>query len=70
MADSPANPVRLETALTRASPTPVLVGLSGGLDSTVLLHAFAQLPAQLAVGLRAVHVHHGLQAGANDWAAH
>jgi len=60
----------LDTALTRVSPTPVLVGLSGGLDSTVLLHALAQLPAQREAGLRAIHVHHGLHASADDWADH
>lgn len=53
-----------------ASPTPVLVGFSGGLDSTVLLHWLAQSPAQRAAGLRALHVHHGLQAVADDWVDH
>ncbi|WP_312238690.1 tRNA lysidine(34) synthetase TilS [Stenotrophomonas sp.] len=53
-----------------AAPAPVLVGFSGGLDSTVLLHWLAQSPAQRGAGLRAVHVHHGLQAPADDWAAH
>jgi len=48
----------------------IVVGYSGGLDSGVLLHALAQMPALRARGLRAVHVHHGLQAGADDWAAH
>ncbi len=48
-------------------PACILVAFSGGLDSSVLLH-------QLAVGnrgrVRAVHVHHGLHAGADAWAAH
>ena len=48
----------------------LVVGYSGGLDSTVLLHAFAQTPALHARGLHAVHVHHGLQADADAWAAH
>jgi tRNA(Ile)-lysidine synthase len=48
----------------------VLVGLSGGLDSVVLLHLLAAQPSIRATGLRAIHVHHGLQAAANDWAAH
>ena len=48
----------------------VWVALSGGLDSSVLLHRLASEPALRARGLRAVHVHHGLQAGADDWAAH
>jgi len=51
------------------APAPVLVGFSGGLDSTVLLHLLAHDPAQRERGLRAVHVHHGLQAAADDWAA-
>lgn len=47
-----------------------LVGFSGGLDSTVLLHALAATPAIRAAGLRALHVHHGLQAQADAWVAH
>lgn len=43
----------------------VLVGYSGGLDSTVLLHALA---ARGVPGLVAIHVHHGLQATADSWA--
>ena len=45
----------------------VLVGYSGGLDSTVLLHLLAQRlpPARL----RAIHVHHALHPDADAWAA-
>jgi len=50
----------------------VWVGLSAGVDSTVLLHASAQyfFENQLhkTVHLKAVHVHHGLSKHANDWA--
>ncbi|MCE7033155.1 tRNA lysidine(34) synthetase TilS [Lysobacter sp. GX 14042] len=47
---------------------PLLVGYSGGLDSTVLLHALAR---RAGTGrLRALHVDHGLQAESGDWAAH
>lgn len=46
------------------------VALSGGLDSTVLLHLLAQLAAQFHFQLSAVHVHHGLSANADAWAAH
>lgn len=62
----------LPTALPAAVPpgAPVLVGLSGGLDSTVLLHWLGQQPAIRAAGLSAVHVHHGLQADAGHWAEH
>lgn len=53
-----------------AAPQPVLAGFSGGLDSSVLLHWLGQSAAQRAVGLRAVHVHHGLQPAADEWARH
>ena len=47
----------------------VWVALSGGLDSTVLLHRLAQDAAVRRYGLHALHVHHGLQADADAWAA-
>lgn len=46
------------------------VAFSGGMDSSVLLHALAQLPAARARGLRAIHVDHDLQADSANWAAH
>lgn len=49
---------------------PVLVGYSGGLDSTVLLHLLAADAAIRGRGLRAIHVHHGLVAEADAWEAH
>ncbi len=48
----------------------VVVALSGGLDSTVLLHLLAGDATIRARGLRAIHVHHGLNAAADAWAAH
>ncbi|HWY23693.1 MAG TPA: tRNA lysidine(34) synthetase TilS, partial [Nevskia sp.] len=39
---------------------------SGGLDSTVLLHCLAHHDP--CFRLRAVHIHHGLQASADEWA--
>lgn len=45
-----------------------LLAYSGGLDSTVLLHRLAGL--SLPAGLRAIHVHHSLQAAADSWPAH
>ncbi|HEX5756237.1 MAG TPA: tRNA lysidine(34) synthetase TilS, partial [Arenimonas sp.] len=49
---------------------PLLVAYSGGLDSSVLLHALANEPATRARGLRAIHVEHGLHADARQWADH
>ena len=47
------------------------VALSGGLDSTVLLHLLAHLRQTHSLpALSAVHVHHGLQAAADSWPAH
>ncbi len=46
------------------------VAYSGGLDSSVLLHAMAALRERLPGALRAIHVHHGLQHEADAWAAH
>jgi len=42
----------------------VAVGLSGGVDSVVLLHRLRDLP-----GVSAIHVHHGLSPNAARWAA-
>lgn len=60
----------LADALADAPATPLCVGLSGGLDSTVLLHALAASPASRRHGLRAVHVDHGLHPQSHAWAAH
>ncbi|MCS3745176.1 tRNA(Ile)-lysidine synthase [Xanthomonas arboricola] len=56
--------------LPATPPGPVLVAYSGGMDSQVLLHALAAMPAYRERGLRALHVHHGLHADADAWAAH
>jgi tRNA(Ile)-lysidine synthase len=64
---------RLAAALARLDPsgaaTGYCVALSGGLDSSVLLHAMAALrDAPDARALRAVHVDHGLQPESSAWA--
>ena len=46
---------------------PLLLAYSGGLDSTVLLHALAADPALRARGLRALHVDHGLHPQSVAW---
>jgi len=59
----------VRTALAPLGPSArVAIAFSGGLDSTVLLHAAARA---LPVGrLVACHVDHGLQARSAEWAAH
>ena len=49
---------------------PLLVGYSGGVDSTVLLHWLWRCAQASGTALRAVHVHHGLQADADAWVLH
>ena len=44
-----------------------LVGLSGGRDSMVLLHSLCAIADTLPGTIEAVHINHGLQAGANEW---
>lgn len=46
----------------------VVVGFSGGLDSTVLLHAASRMATAAELALTALHVHHGLSQNANAWA--
>ncbi len=45
-----------------------LVALSGGLDSTFLLHCLALKARQCSAGLSAIHINHGLQPRADQWA--
>lgn len=56
--------------LQSATDIPVMVGFSGGLDSTVLLHLLVNAPGRQPGSLRALHVHHGLQTAADDWQQH
>ncbi len=60
----------LPALVMRNEGRPLLVGYSGGVDSMVLLHLLAMQPGMRASGLRAIHVHHGLHADADAWAAH
>ncbi|AOM42347.1 tRNA lysidine(34) synthetase TilS [Xenorhabdus hominickii] len=54
----------------------MLVGFSGGLDSTVLLHLLVRLRTQYQqlsrapIVLRAIHIHHGLNSKADLWVEH
>lgn len=47
------------------------VALSGGLDSSVLLHILSELAQREGVPpVSAIHIHHGLQPAADAWPAH
>jgi tRNA(Ile)-lysidine synthase len=60
----------LESALTELPAGPVAIAFSGGLDSSVLLHALAGSQRARERGLRAIHVDHGLHPQSSDWATH
>jgi len=52
-------------------PLSFCVAFSGGLDSTVLLHALSRLAVAMpGIILRAVHIDHGMQAGSAAWSVH
>jgi tRNA(Ile)-lysidine synthase len=53
----------------RLSRPSLLIAYSGGLDSTVLLHAFYQLQQTIPFHLHAMHIHHGLSKNADRWAS-
>ena len=64
--DLPISDSPLLADLTLPLSGQLCVALSGGMDSTVLVHALAlSHPGKV----RAVHVHHGLQDAADAWAA-
>ena len=66
------SPQGLLTQLTRCMDAPAWwLGLSGGLDSMVLLELMSQARQLSGIPpLHAIHVHHGLHAEADAWAAH
>lgn len=70
MARRPDLLTTLTTFIQQAPSRSFCVALSGGLDSTALLHALHQLSSSHAISLRAIHVHHGLSRFADEWQLH
>jgi tRNA(Ile)-lysidine synthase len=68
-ADRLSERIRTRCEVHLTAGTEVTVGLSGGLDSVVLLHLLQPLGPALGLRIRALHVHHGLNPRADDWAA-
>ena len=63
------HPEQLQPILQRLPQTRrYWIALSGGLDSTVLLHAVSQLG--LSVPVSAIHVDHGISPDSAHWSAH
>ncbi|MBI1175276.1 MAG: tRNA lysidine(34) synthetase TilS [Sideroxydans sp.] len=62
---------RVADALVPVVPagSSILLGLSGGVDSVVLLHLLLQLAPRHSWQLSALHVHHGISMQADAWAA-
>ena len=54
-----------ETGLI-ASGESIVVGVSGGADSVLLLHALASLRESMKIDILAVHVHHGIRGAEAD----
>lgn len=48
----------------------LFIAYSGGLDSSVLLHATARLRLELDCEIHAIHADHGLQADSRTWSEH
>jgi len=61
----------LRTFLSNLSQNNFLIAYSGGVDSCVLLHAVVRLRQDFPeLKLKAIHIHHGLFAEADQWVHH
>ncbi len=68
MASSKTAPKTSKSTQKKTPPAQLAVAFSGGLDSTVLLHA--TIKAHGKKNVHAFHVHHGIQKEADQWQAH
>ncbi|MFM8760480.1 MAG: tRNA lysidine(34) synthetase TilS, partial [Polynucleobacter victoriensis] len=68
MVSSKTAPKTSKPKNTKTPPSLLAVAFSGGLDSTVLLHATVK--AHGANNVYALHVYHGIQKEANQWQQH
>ena len=68
-ADDPLAAVAASIARHVAPGARLCVGLSGGVDSVVLLHLLNDLRKRRDLSVTAAHVHHGLSPSADHWAA-
>jgi tRNA(Ile)-lysidine synthetase-like protein len=65
--NSLADRVAAQIAPLLPAHSSILIGLSGGVDSVVLLHLLHKLAARFSWQLSAVHVHHGISPHADAW---
>jgi tRNA(Ile)-lysidine synthase len=63
-------PERVSAQIAQLFPahSSIMIGLSGGVDSVVLLHLLKGLSARFSWQLSALHVHHGISRNADEWA--
>ncbi len=64
----PARPTPFGTVAAAGPAVAIAVAVSGGRDSTALLHCTARAAKAAGVQVHALHVHHGLQSDADRWA--
>lgn len=63
-----ADTVAAQLAPLLPARSQILIGLSGGMDSVVLLHLLHELSFRYDWQLSALHVHHGISPNADAWA--
>ena len=63
----PVERVAAQIAPLLPAHSSILVGLSGGVDSVVLLHVLHKLAPRFSWQLSALHVHHGISHNADAW---